>query len=379
MSKTKTLKNSLKKFSRAFWFKAWQKSGWRKALTIVTGIIILFVISMYGVAEWYIHDHENQPLTLGTTFVADYATSFGLDPHQTLKAILEPAKDGGLGMKQVRLVGYWSDIEPTQGQYNFSELDDEFALANQYGAKVSLSIGLRQPRWPECHPPDWISGEPTNVWEPQLNSFMTTVINRYKDNPALQNYELENEFFLKAFGQCTNFDRSRLFSEYNMDKKLDPAHPIIVSRSDNWVGIPVGQPIPDESAVSVYKRVWDSNFTHRYFEYPLPPWFYSALAGLEQIYSGKDTFIHELQAEPWTPNGEAVVDTPLPEQFKSMNPTIMQKRIKYGEDTGMRTIDLWGAEWWYWLKVDKHDPSVWNVVQQNVSAANTHNQKLTQK
>ena len=74
-----------------------------------------------------------------------------------------------------------------------------------------------------------------------------------------------------------------------------------------------------------------------------------------------------------------MVDTPLPEQFKSMNPTIMQKRIKYGEDTGMRTIDLWGAEWWYWLKVDKHDPSVWNVVQQNVSAANTHNQKLTQK
>ena len=61
---------------------------------------------------------------------------------------------------------------------------------------------------------------------------------------------------------------------------------------------------------------------------------------------------------------------------KSMNANILQKRIKYGEDTGMRTIDLWGAEWWYWMKVDKHDSSDWNVVQQAVARAAAQNQQL---
>lgn len=354
----------------------WPGSVWRRILSIVVAIVLLFTAGAYGIAEWYIHKHNSEPLTLGTTFIPDYAQSYGLDPQQTLQAIFEPASQGGLGMKQVRLVSYWNEIEPQPGVYDFSTLDWEFALAQKYDAKISLSIGLRQPRWPECHIPDWTASESKNVWEPQLYNFMKTVINRYKTSPALGNYELENEFFLKVFGQCTNFDRSRLISEFNMVKHLDPNHQVIISRSDNWVGIPVGQPTPDVFAISVYKRVWDATFTHRYFEYPLPPWFYSALAGSEEILSGKDMIIHELQAEPWTPNGLQITQISTKEMSKSMNANILKKRIRYGEDTGMRTIDLWGAEWWYWMKVKNHDPSDWNVVQQAVAQANAKNQQL---
>jgi hypothetical protein len=87
--------------------------------------------------------------------------------------------------------------------------------------------------------------------------------------------------------------------------------------------------------------------------------------------------VHELQAEPWTPKGQAITETSLKEQFKSMNAKRLKDRIAYGEATGMKTLDLWGAEWWYWLKVDKHDSSVWNTVKQAVAEANAHNQKLT--
>jgi hypothetical protein len=62
-----------------------------------------------------------------------------------------------------------------------------------------------------------------------------------------------------------------------------------------------------------------------------------------------------------------------------MNPARMKTRIDYAESTGMRTIDLWGAEWWYWVKVDKHDPGVWNVVKQKVAEANAENAKLAHK
>lgn len=351
----------------------WSGSRLHKTALVFLALLIGFTGTSYGVAQWYVHKHSSEPLILGTTFISDYAGSFGLDPHQTLAAIL-----GDLGMKQVRLVGYWSTIEKTPGTYDFSDLDWQFAMASHYGAKISLAIGLRQPRWPECHIPDWAATEPKHVWQPQLKKFISAVVNRYKTNSALKDYELENEFFLSVFGECKDFDRARLVSEFKMVKQLDPNHHVIVSRSDNWIGIPVGQPTPDEFAISVYKRVWDATFTHRYFEYPLPAWFYAQLAGYEEILSGKDMIIHELQAEPWTPNGLSITQTSLVEQFKSMNPQRMKSRIAYGEATGMRTIDLWGAEWWYWLKTTKNDPSVWNVVKHAVAEGNVQNQKLDQ-
>lgn len=350
----------------------WRRGLWRRIVFIIFAFLIVWTGAMYGVAQWYIHKHHDQPLVLGASFVPDYAQSFGLDPHDTLQAMLSDLK-----LKRVRLVSYWKDIEPTPGTYDFSGLDWQFALAKQYGAKVTLSIGMRQPRWPECHEPDWVKAEPKSVWQPQLFKFIEATVNHYKNNPALGDYELENEFFMKVFGKCTDFTRSRLVDEYNLVKAMDPKRKIIVSRSDNWIGIPVGQPTPDEFAISVYKRVWDATITHRYFEYPLPAWFYSSLAGSEELLSGKDMIIHELQAEPWTPNGLEITQISVAEQFKSMDAKRLDARIKYGEATGMRTIDLWGAEWWYWLKVKQGDPSVWNVAKDSVAKAETDNQAIS--
>jgi hypothetical protein len=370
---TKQRKNSLKSWVSRVWGYFWHR-GWRRRIGfIILAVLVAFTGSMYGVAQWYIQKHKSQPLVLGASFIPDYAQSFGLDPKDTLNAMLSDLK-----LKQVRLVSYWSDIEPTPGHYDFSKLDWQFATANKYGAKVSLSIGLRQPRWPECHEPDWITIDPAkkDTWHPQLFHFIEAVVNHYKDNPALGDYELENEFFMTVFGECTDFDRTRLIDEYNLVKAMDTKHHVIVSRSDNWVGIPVGQPTPDEFAISVYKRVWDSTFTHRYFEYPLPAWFYAGLAGGEEMLSGKDMIIHELQAEPWTPNGKLITEISVKEMYKSMNPERLKNRIDYGEATGMRTIDLWGAEWWYYMKVKQHDPGVWNVVKDAVAQADTGNAEL---
>jgi hypothetical protein len=305
-------------------------------------------------------------LVIGTTFVPDYADSFGLDQHETLNAFFSDLK-----IRHIRLVSYWKDIETSPGQYDFSKLDWQFALANQYGAKVSLAVGMRQPRWPECHEPDFIHVDPAHKdqWQPQLNAYMKAVINHYKNNPALDSYQLENEFFMKVFGDCKDFSRDRLVSEFNLVKKEDPNHPVLISRSNNWVGIPVGAPTPDRFSISVYKRVWDATITHRYFEYPQPAWTYATLAGAEEILSGRDMVIHELQAEPWPPNGLDIKNVSIDEQYKSMNPQRMKNRIKFGEATGMRSLDLWGAEWWYWLKVKDGNPDVWNVVKDAVNQA----------
>lgn len=346
----------------------WRRSRlWQKLVGCFVLLIILCLGTMYGIARWYIAQQSSQPLTLGVSFIPDYASYLGLNPEKTLEALIDQ-----LGVRHFRFTSYWTDIEPTEGSYNFSQLDWEFKLADESHSTVILSIGARQPRWPECHIPSWAASEPESVWYPQLTAFMTAVVNRYKDNPALQSYQLENEYFLKAFGECTNYSRQRLVNEYGLVKKLDPNHPVIISRSNNAIGLPIGQPTPDEFGINVYKRIFDDIITHRYFEYPIPAWYYGFLAGAEELISGKNTFIPELQAEPWPPVGESVISASIAEQNKSMNAAILQSRINYGEATGMRSIYLWGAEWWYWRLEKANDPSLWNVAKQAFAEASAN-------
>ena len=341
----------------------WSKNWWHKLLTVLILLISVMVGSMYGIAEWYIHTEDSKPLQLGVSFIPDYAQSLGVDPQSTMDGLLK------IGVRNFRLVSYWSDAEQTPGHYDFSQLDWQFKKAEAAHAKITLTLGLRQPRWPECHMPDWAAKEPMSQWQPQLESYMQAVMNRYKASPSLVGYQLENEYFLQGFGTCTDFSRARLISEYNLVKKIDPSKPVIIGRSNNALGWPVGQPQPDEFSISVYKRVWDGNLSHRYLEYPFPAWFYGFVAGFQKIVTGKDMALGELQAEAWPPNGKNIPDISVAEQNKSLDAKRLSDRFQYGKATGMRTINMWGAEYWYYRLSVTHDPSLWNVAKQEFKAA----------
>ncbi|MFI5270412.1 MAG: hypothetical protein ACHQT9_00005, partial [Candidatus Saccharimonadales bacterium] len=103
--------------------------------------------------------------------------------------------------------------------------------------------------------------------------------------------------------------------------------------------------------------------THRYLEYPYPAWYYGFIAGWQKLSDGRDTMIGELQAEAWAPNQKSITETSLAEQNKSINAKRLQDVFSYGKHTGMRSIDMWGAEYWYYRKEVLHDPSLWNVAQ----------------
>jgi hypothetical protein len=185
------------------------KKRWVRNLVISVVLAVLVLTGvMYGIALWYIHSERSKPLQQGVSFIPDYAQSLGVDPQKTMDALL------GIGVRHFRLVSYWSDMEQTPGKYDFSQLDWEFQKAEKAHAKVILTVGLRQPRWPECHAPGWVDiSKPQNRWQPQLETFMKKVIDRYKDSPSLQKYQLENEYFLAGFGYCPNKDRQRLLEE----------------------------------------------------------------------------------------------------------------------------------------------------------------------
>src|SRR5690606_28996029 len=153
-------------------------------------------------ARWYVATGNDKPLNLGVTFVSDYAAALGVDPEETYLAIL-----GDLEVKNLRLVSYWNKIEQEQGVYAFDELDRQFKQAEEVNAKISLAICMRQPRWPECHAPQWALDLPKDKRQENLLTFLEQVVNRYKNSPALKSYQLENEALLHAFGECPDANR----------------------------------------------------------------------------------------------------------------------------------------------------------------------------
>lgn len=342
-----------------------------KIIALVVAAVLASVLFMYTFSQYYMFKHRNEPIQMGVTFIPRYARYFDLDPKETLAAILND-----LEFDNLRLVSYWSEGEVQEGVYDFSQLDWQFDMAQASGAKVSLSLGLRQPRWPECHMPKWAEALPKSQWEPKLKDYIAATVNRYKDHPALETYQLENEYFLKAFGICPDFTRQRLVDEYNLVKSIDKDHPVIVSMSNNAIGTPLYQPTPDMWAISVYKRVWDKTLTKRYFEYPIPAWYYGFRAGWTETTRGRNSFIHELQAEAWTPNDLGIRETPISEQDKSMDAKRLHHRFEYGRATGMKKIDLWGVEWWYWRKVSKNDPSLWQAAKEEVAKTKKINERI---
>lgn len=357
-----------KQFFSLIWI---DRRWWQRTFIVLIAIVLGFVFASWSVAMWYANKHKNEPLIFGTTFIPTYARYFGLNPQETMDALLND-----LNFKHFRLVSYWEEIEKTPGTYNFSELDWQIEKASAAGAQVNLAVGLRQPRWPECHMPNWAKDQPYDVWYPQLKKFMTETVNRYKDNPNVISFQVENEFFMTVFGECKDFNRERLVDEVNLVKSLAPDKKIIVTRSNNWGGVPIGEPTPDEYGVAVYKRVWDQNLTFRYFEYPYPSWFYGSLAGFGEIISGKPLYIHELQTEPWLPpdKGFKMNDIKsIPEQNKSLDAKRLAERFDYAEATGLRTIDTWGGEWWYWRKTKANDSSLWDVAREKIRASQTEN------
>lgn len=350
-------KKTLKRYKKSL-HKQWQKRWLRRTVYVLGGILGAFLLwlgTIYAFYLWYNARHTDEPRTYGVTFIADYARYFDLDPKETMLALRDD-----LGFKRFRLVSYWKNIEPENGQYDFSELDWQLKQVEEVGGEVSLAIGLRQPRWPECHFPNWVDHKNKAEWYPELKQYMKKVVERYKDSKVITSYQLENEHFLSVFGECTDFSRERLEEEFALVKSIDPDTPVILSLANNYFGVPFRSPQPDQYGVSVYKRVYDYTVTKNYLEYPFPAWYYGGRAGMSELLTGKDSMLHELQAEPWAP--VPLIEASIEEQSKSMDAERLAERIEYAKGTGFRDIDLWGGEWWYWRLKKFNDPSIWNTI-----------------
>lgn len=287
----------------------------------------------------------------GASFSVPYAQYLGLNPKQCLGAAVED-----LGVKRFRLMSYWSRLEPVRGEYDWRELDWQIDMVEAAGGEVTLCLGLRQPRWPESHWPDWAKDLPADEWQGELMKFITATIKRYKNRHCIVSYQLENEALNRSFGERGDFDRDRLNREYQLVKSLDSNRLVIMTTSNSW-GVPLQNPTPDLYGFSIYRYFFDRGQYRHSRRWPL---FYRIRAMIIRLVKRRPVFIHELQAEPWGPN--AIPDMSLEEQFKSISPARIVEAVDFAKATRLYPIDIWGLEWWYWLKTEHARPDIWDYM-----------------
>ncbi|HSX32523.1 MAG TPA: hypothetical protein VLF43_04615 [Candidatus Saccharimonadales bacterium] len=297
------------------------------------------------------------PARFGVSFSIKQCRNFGVDPKKTLAWLI-----GDAGFGRFRIMSYWNEHEKEQGVYDFTQLDWQIAQIAKAGGVITLCLGARQPRWPESHWPNWAWELPKAQRSRELLAYVQKVVERYRNEPAIVSYQLENEALLAAFGERSEVDRLRLVDEYNLVKHLDPSRPVLMSTSTSW-GIPLRQPTPDVVGFSYYRIVHGKHGYSKAFHTPL---LHRLRKRLIRLLKRRSVFIHELQLEPWGP--KAIWEMPITEQNKSMGVHTIAKNVALARKVGAYPIDLWGGEWWYWRLTRHKDPSIWQAVKKAIQS-----------
>lgn len=319
-----------------------------KKIFKILQIAVLLIVGFFVYFNLPVKTPEND-FDLGVTFSSRYAQDIGLDWREAYLAILDD-----LGVRKIRVVAYWDLIEREEGKYDFSDVDFQLQEAQKRNAEIVLAIGQKVPRWPECHIPQWAK-EDDGKRKEGLIEFVETAVDRYKGNKTIKYWQVENEPFLN-FGICPVLDVELLDKEIATVKSKD-SRPVIITDSGElslWVQ---SARRADVFGTTLYREVY-SQKAGGYWKYPIGPNFFKFKQWIIKKFAKQENIIIvELQGEPWI--GGWTVDFPLEKQFESMNEEKLEGSVKFARKTGFEEAYLWGAEWWYWLKIKENNPQLW--------------------
>lgn len=300
---------------------------------------------------------EYRAIHWGVTYSPKFARQLGLDWKESFSAIVDELRP-----EHVRLIAYWDDIEKTRDTYDFSELDWQLARLETARPEVILALGMKVPRWPECHIPAWARGLSTEAREAELRAYMRDIVARYKKNPLIRVWQVENEPYL-MFGQCPAREADFVKQEINLVKSIDPTRPAMTTDGGEFGLWFRAAREADIFGTTMYRKVYPRFIIGPLFgtvEYPLSPRYFRLKERIVRQIIGdnqKRFLVGELQAEPW---GErSIQELSYEEQIQLFSPEYFRETIQYAKDAGFDEYYLWGAEWWYFLKTRYNDDRIW--------------------
>lgn len=202
------------------------------------GLLALSAVASSTVELRTVPEVSTPPL-VGFSF-SPWAVSWasGQTPTQALGTLLER-----LHPDVVRLPVYWSEVEPSPGQFDFTTLDDLLATVTDYDqtaqrpARVLLVVGARNINYPELRLPGWLSASAgehlsTLYRSSAYQEYLRTSFSRLASIPILYAWQIENE---PLDNVSTDRDdpvalSGRIVSaEMSLLRSIDRQHPAVVT------------------------------------------------------------------------------------------------------------------------------------------------------
>ncbi len=323
---------------------------------------IIFIVICFLFIVWlffWLSGKKRFDVEFGVSFNQNHAMYLGLDWKETYIAILDD-----LNTPTIRIAAMWSDVEKVKDTFNFEQVDWMMDEAAKRGVRVVLVVGQKAPRWPECHVPEWVKGEDSDEARERLLRYMTNTVERYRAHPALEIWQVENEPFIPfRFGVCDKVSQEMIQEEIALVRERDGFHSVMITDSGEfgfWGKAARNGDILGSTLYRVVEIIGGVKWPYDW----VPAGFYRIKARLADK-SYRDFFIAELQAEPWLRSNNPL-ETPLEEQERMMDTDRLRRTLDFVHYVGASRAYLWGAEWWYWMKQEQHDPRYWDIAKETI-------------
>ena len=317
------------------------------------------------------------PVQVGISFSPQRAAYLGLDYRVAFKRL------EAMHFRVIRLSTYWDQVD----REGYDQLDWLMSEARKSHQPVALTVGMKALGWPEFFIP--ASAVPVgglhqgqdvatdSPFREAALSFVDATVDRYRDNPVLIAWQVENEPFNRAGPQRLWIDAEFLRDEIASVRAMDGHHrPVIVNAFSHfnlvfdqasarqgfdfrqWLGFDADSAERDGLSVlgrgdvlglDVYTAIGyqflgSDHMSHADGDWP------DRLARVRELAhkQGKLAWITEAQAEPWESSDLNYANP------KSTSPSAIRGIFANLKDAGFTTVLFWGSEYWLW-RADQGD------------------------
>lgn len=281
--------------------------------------------------------HRN---VLGCTFSPMQARFLELDIEEAFREVLS------WPISQIRLGGYWNELEPEPEKFVFDPLLSLLEEAEAAKKEVVLTVGAKAPRWPEFHFPDFVAPDPKlPETQDRICRFVEKLVKTTRSFSCITSWQIENEPFDPSGPKRLTIPQPLLQTEVELVRSLDTRQ-IVLSL---W-----GNALVSKKQFLLLTELADVVGFDLY-----PKQFLASVLG-KNLYKGppasvqermqfvreheKAVWITELQSEPWEKD-EAGYRSAHPE---SLSPEQFLQNVDWARSLAPDALFLWGVEYWLW-------------------------------
>jgi hypothetical protein len=323
-----------------------------------------------------IETKHKRPSVLGTTFSQLQCNFLNISYQECCRDVAT------LPFNAIRVCAYWEEIEKTENVYSYEILDYIVTEFSKKEIQIILTVGIKSPRWPEFHIPKWLRDKYNTTHQDiavdsfseiatKAYQFTENTVCRYKDNPHIKYFLIENEGLNNAeFTNGRHISHAFIHSEIDLVRRLKrPDQKIMCTNAielsllwaDDKYALRQNLHLADAVGINVYTKIPKNN--RQYIEPTFLFWMKLKNWRNKIIQKGCEPWITESQAEPWElHDGKGSAIHINEKNYPSSSPQSSVKLASKLTKIGFNKILLWGCEHWYWHKKNGNN-EWWNEIE----------------